>query len=77
MKTTRRTVFWFTSLGAADSQTQVDVGLLEDLVGVEVIGGEVLGPAHDGVDLLGQFFGLLLQLLMLLHKQTAGSPVSS
>lgn len=50
----------------SDSQTEVSVGLLEDPLRVEVIGGEVFGPADDGVDLLRQLLGLLLQLLMLL-----------
>lgn len=53
-----------------DSQSEVSVGLLEDPVRVKVVGGEVFGPANDGVDLLRQLLGLLLQLLMLLHTQT-------
>lgn len=53
-----------------NSQRQVGVGLLQDPLGVEVVGGEVFGPADDGVDLLRQLLGLLLQLLMLLHTQT-------
>lgn len=53
-----------------DSQSEVSVGLPEDPLGVEVIGGEVFGPADDGVDLLGQLLGLQLQLLVLLHTQT-------
>lgn len=53
-----------------DSQSEVSVCLLEDPVRVKVFGGEVFGPADDGVDLLRQLLGLLLQLLMLLHTQT-------
>lgn len=64
-------------LVSADSQTQVGVGLLQDLLRVEMIGRQVLSPAHDGVDLLGQFLGLLLQLLMLLHTPPTVSRRSS
>ncbi len=53
-----------------DSQSEVSVGLLEDPLWVEVIGSEVFGPADDGVDLLRQLLGLLLQLLVLLHTET-------
>lgn len=78
VKTIRRTeTFLFVCLNIADSQTQVGVGLLEDLLRVEMIGGEVLSPAHDGVDLLGQLLGLLLQLLMLLHTPQTVSRRSS
>lgn len=37
---------------------------------VEVVGRQIFGPAYDGVDLLRQLLGLLLQLLMLLHTET-------
>ena len=37
---------------------------------VKVFGGQMLGSADDGVDLVGQLLGLLLQLLMLLHTET-------
>lgn len=50
------------------SQSEVGLRLPEDPLGVKVGGGEQLGPAHDGVDLLRQVLGLLLQLLMLLYR---------
>lgn len=52
-----------------DLQSEVGISVLEDPLRVEVIGGEVFGPADDGVDLLRQLLGLLLQLLMFLHAQ--------
>ena len=60
-----------------NSQRQVGVGLLEDPLGVEVIGGEMFGPADDGVDLLRQLLGLLFQLLMLLHTETQQLPTAN
>lgn len=51
-------------------QSEIGVCLLEDPLRVKVVGSEVFGPAHNRVDLLCQFLGLLLQLLMLLHEHT-------
>jgi len=62
-----------TNVSGADLQSEVGVGLPEDPLGVEVIGGKAFGPADDGVDLLRQLLGLLLQLPMLLYTETGRS----
>lgn len=40
-----------------------------------MVGGQVFGAGHDGVDLVGELLGFLLQLLVLLQELPARTQV--